>query len=64
MSKLLGRTGWRWYDSIQLDSKYNHQKRFNLWLAEGFCELKVLRDEGDIRFVSQSDKAHRSGFED
>jgi hypothetical protein len=50
--KLLEKTGWRWDDSIQLDSKYNPQKRFNLWLAEGFCELKVLRDEGDIYFVN------------
>lgn len=63
MSKLLGRTGWRWDGSIKLDSKYNPKKRFNLWLAEGLCELKVLRDEGDI-FVSQSDKVHRSGFAD
>lgn len=52
MSKLLGRTGWRWDDTIQPDSKHNPQKRFNLWLAEGFCELKVLRDEEDICFVN------------
>jgi len=39
VSKLLGRTGWRWDDSIQLDCKYHPQKRFNLWLAEGLCEL-------------------------
>lgn len=35
-----------------LDSKCNPQKRFNLWLAEGLCELKVIRDEGDICFVN------------
>jgi hypothetical protein len=52
VSKLHGKTGRRWDDSIQLNSKYNPPKRFKLWLAEGLCELKVLEEEGDICFVN------------